>query len=315
MFYSSEHNLFAQQPEITQFFKHRLHKAQLCTDNGELHYAYFVPEQAKAAIVICSGRIEGLDKYQELMWELQQNNYAVFIIDHQGQGRSYRALANRHKGYVNKFSDYADDFAWFDQQVVNKHFQGKKIILGHSMGGAIAFDFLTRFEHHYSGVFLSAPMFDIHTKGIPKPVAKFVALLASLLGCKQCYALGQKDYLAEEFSINSLTSSESRYKLFRQTYQSDSVLQLGGVTYGWLNTVFQFTARLDKQLTVPLFIASAELDTVVDNQAQYDLVHSQSNATLQTFAGAKHELLFEQDAIRQAVLSRFYTFCESVTSD
>ncbi|MGO2372616.1 alpha/beta fold hydrolase [Pseudoalteromonas sp. KG3] len=313
MFYSTEQNLLAQQPEISTFFKHSVYKDQLTTDNGKLHYAYVVPEQAKAAVVICSGRIEGLDKYQELIWELQQNNYAVFIIDHQGQGRSYRALANRHKGYVNKFSDYADDFALFDQQIVCKHFQGKKIILGHSMGGAIAFDFLTRFEHNYSGVFLSAPMFDIHTKGIPKPLARFVAWLACKLGGKQCYAFGQKNYLAEEFSINSLTNSEYRYKLFREIYRSDSVLQLGGVTYGWLHTVFQFIDKLDQQLAIPLFIASAENDTVVDNQAQVELVHRQNNAVLQAFAGAKHELLFEQDSIRQAVLSRFYQFCDSLS--
>lgn len=313
MFYSTEQNLLAQQPEISTFFKHSVYKDQLTTDNGKLHYAYVVPEQAKAAVVICSGRIEGLEKYQELIWELQQNNYAVFIIDHQGQGRSYRALANRHKGYVNKFSDYADDFALFDQQIVCKHFQGKKIILGHSMGGAIAFDFLTRFEHNYSGVFLSAPMFDIHTKGIPKPLARFVAWLACKLGGKQCYAFGQKNYLAEEFSINSLTNSEYRYKLFREIYRSDSVLQLGGVTYGWLHTVFQFIDKLDQQLAIPLFIASAENDTVVDNQAQVELVHRQNNAVLQTFAGAKHELLFEQDPIRQAVLSRFYQFCDSLS--
>jgi len=313
MFYSTEQNLLTQQPEISTFFKHSVYKDQLTTDNGKLHYAYVVPEQTKAAVVICSGRIEGLDKYQELIWELQQNNYAVFIIDHQGQGRSYRALANRHKGYVNKFSDYADDFALFDQQIVCKHFQGKKIILGHSMGGAIAFDFLTRFEHNYSGVFLSAPMFDIHTKGIPKPLARFVAWLACKLGGKQCYAFGQKNYLAEEFSINSLTNSEYRYKLFREIYRSDSVLQLGGVTYGWLHTVFQFIDKLDQQLAIPLFIASAENDTVVDNQAQVELVHRQNNAVLQAFAGAKHELLFEQDSIRQAVLSRFYQFCDSLS--
>ena len=105
MFYSTEQNLLTQQAEITQFFQQQLHKAQLTTDNGDLYYGYVIPEHAKAAVVISSGRIEGLDKYQELIWELVKNNYAVFIIDHQGQGRSYRTLANPHKGFVNKFSD------------------------------------------------------------------------------------------------------------------------------------------------------------------------------------------------------------------
>ncbi|MGO2129554.1 MAG: alpha/beta fold hydrolase [Pseudoalteromonas prydzensis] len=314
MFYSTEQKLLTQQAEITQFFQQQLHKAQLTTDNGDLYYGYVIPEHAKAAVVISSGRIEGLDKYQELIWELVKNNYAVFIIDHQGQGRSYRTLANPHKGFVNKFSDYADDLALFDRLIVSKLFTGKKIILGHSMGGAIAFDFLTRFEHNYSGVFLSAPMFDIYTKGTPKPLAKFAARTACLLGFNKFYAFGQTDYLAPAFVDNELTSSEVRYQLFRQTYQTDSVLQLGGVTYGWLNAAFDFMATLEQQqLSIPLFVASAEHDTVVDNQAQVALVHRQSNAILQTFANAKHELLFEQDCIRQAVLSRFYQFCDSLS--
>ena len=314
MFYSTEQNLLTQQPEITQFFQQQLHKAQLTTDNGDLYYGYVIPEHAKAAIVICSGRIEGLDKYQELIWELYKNNYAVFIIDHQGQGRSYRALANPHKGFVNKFSDYADDLALFDRLIVSKLYQGKKVILGHSMGGAIAFDFLTRFEHNYSGVFLSSPMFDIFTKGTPKPLAKLAARAACLFGFNKHYAFGQADYLPDEFAQNDLTSSETRYDLFRQTYQTDSALQLGGVTYGWLNEAFGFMATIEQQqLSIPLFVASAENDTVVDNQAQLALVHRQSNAILQTFANAKHELLFEQDTIRKAVLSRFYQFCDSLT--
>ncbi|MGS0497829.1 MULTISPECIES: alpha/beta fold hydrolase [unclassified Pseudoalteromonas] len=313
MFYSTESDLLARQPEISQFFAQQVNKALLTTTNGDLYYGYAIPEQPKAAIVISSGRIEGLDKYQELIWELFKNNYAVFIVDHQGQGRSYRALANPHKGFVNKFTDYADDLALFDSQIVNTLYQGKKVMLGHSMGGAIAVDFLTRFKHNYSGVFLSAPMFDIYTKGTPKPLAKLAARTACLLGFNQCYALGQTDYLAYDFLNNDLTSSEVRYQLFRQTYQSDSILQLGGVTYGWLNAAFGFMATLEQQqLTLPVFIASAENDTVVDNQAQIALVHRQNNAVLQTFAGAKHELLFEQDTIRQAVLSRFYQFCDSL---
>lgn len=313
MFYSTESNLLAQQPEISSFFAQQLTKAVLNTHNGDLYYGYVIPEQAKAAIVISSGRIEGLDKYQELIWELAKNNYAVFIVDHQGQGRSYRALSNPHKGFVNQFGDYAEDLALFDRLVVSKRFSGKKIMLGHSMGGAIAFDFLSRFEHNYSGVFLSAPMFDIYTKGTPKPVAKFAARIACLLGFNKLYAFGQTDYLAPTFADNELTSSELRYQLFRQTYHADSILQLGGVTYGWLNAVFGFIARIDQQqLTIPLFVASAQCDTVVDNQAQVALVHRQNNAILETFAGAKHELLFEQDPIRQAVLSRFYQFCDSL---
>ncbi|MGO2331370.1 MAG: alpha/beta fold hydrolase [Pseudoalteromonas nigrifaciens] len=310
MFYSSENELIDNQPSINDFYNNTLVKAYLNTPAGQLFYAYAKPEQAHTAIVISSGRIEGLDKYKELLWELYTNNFAVFIVDHQGQGRSYRHLANKHKGYVKCFTDYRHDLHLFNQQIVDNHWQGKKILLGHSMGGAIAFDYLAHFENNFSGLFLSAPMFDIHTKNTPKPLAKLIANAAVFFGFSQSYALGQNDYSPEEFALNSLTSSQVRYKNFRQTYQ-DPLLQLGGVTYGWLQAAFTFIASVDKlSINIPLFIASAERDEVVDNAAQYKLANRHNQAIIKSFAGAKHELLFERDEIRQPLLTSLYQFCE-----
>ncbi|WP_404342732.1 alpha/beta fold hydrolase [Pseudoalteromonas mariniglutinosa] len=311
MFYSDEYLLADNLTKIESFFKNQMHKDYLSTPKGLLYYGYTVPPNAQSAIVISTGRIESMAKYQELLWELYHNHYAVFIIDHQGQGRSYRHLANKHKGHVNNFSDYAADFAYFNQYVIDKHWQGKKILLGHSMGSAIGYDYLARFEHNYKGAFLSAPMFDIYTKGTPKPIAKLVARLAALFGLQYTYALGQRNYLADDFAVNCLTSSAIRYQHFRRLYEAEPQLQLGGVTYGWLNAVFKFIASLvNLKVTTPLFIASAELDSVVDNVAQYAFTHRQDKAQLKTFVGAKHELFFERDEIRKTVLTDFYQFCE-----
>ena len=313
MFYSNESELKSNLPAINEFYTNTLKKAYLSTAAGKLFYAYAKPKQANTAIVISSGRIEGLDKYKELLWELYCNNFAVFIVDHQGQGRSYRLLKNPHKGYVKQFEDYSHDLNQFNLEVVKQHWQGKKLLLSHSMGGAIAFDYLARYSHDFSGAFLSAPMFDIHTKGIPKPVAQFIAASASLLGFSGCYALGQSDYTPEEFALNTLTSSQIRYDQFRATYQQTPLLQLGGVTYGWLHTVFSFIKALDKlSITTPLFIASAENDEVVDNQAQHKLASRHKNTLIKQFKGAKHELFFERDEIRQPLLTSLYKFCDSI---
>ena len=315
MFYSTESELENNLSAINDFYINTLKKAYLNTAAGKLFYAYAKPQQAHTAIVISSGRIEGLDKYKELLWELYCNNFAVFIVDHQGQGRSYRLLKNPHKGYVKQFEDYSCDLNQFNSEVVNKHWQGKKVLLSHSMGGAIAVDYLARYEHSFSGAFLSAPMFDIYTNGIPKPVARFIAAGASLLGFSGCYALGQSDYSPEEFALNTLTGSQIRYEQFRSTYQHTPLLQLGGVTYGWLHASFQFIKALDTlSVTTPLFIASAENDQVVDNQAQHKLASRHKNTLIKEFKGAKHELFFERDAIRQPVLTSLYKFCESLTT-
>ncbi len=313
MFFSTEVNLACNVSHINQFFSEQLQHDFFNTAHGQLYYAYAIPTQAKTAIIISSGRIESLAKYQELLWELYKNDFAVFIVDHQGQGRSYRHLKNPHKGYVNRFSDYTDDYASFVETVVQQHWQGKMVLLGHSMGSAIAYDYLSRYQHQFSGAFLSAPMFDIYTKGTPKPIAKLAAKIASFVGLGRCYAFGQNDYLPVEFATNELTSSELRYTQFRELYAAEADLQLGGVTYSWLNASFDFIASLaDKKVDIPLFIASAELDTVVDNTAQLALANKQKHAQLKTYAGARHELLCERDEIRLAVLNDFYQFCAAL---
>ena len=315
MFYSSERELKSNQITINNFYKNTLIKAYLDTPNGQLFYAYAIPDKAKTAIVISSGRLEGLDKYKELLWELYNNNFAIFIVDHQGQGRSYRHLLNKHKGHVNEFKDYSADLNLFNKQIVDTYWPGKKILVSHSMGGAIAFDYLAHFEHNFSGAFLSAPMLDIYTKNTPKPLAKLIASTATLLGQKDNYALGQTDYIPDEFATNVLTSSPVRYELFRQTYQEEPLLQLGGVTYGWLNATFAFITSVDNlSVTIPLYIASAQNDEVVDNNAQYKLANRHANTVLKSFEGAKHELFFERDEIRQPLLKSLYQFCESVTA-
>ena len=129
MFYSDEAHLTINAKQINAFFNQQLKQDFLSTEHGTLYYGFAIPEQAKKAIVISSGRIESLFKYKELLWEFYQNGYAVFIVDHQGQGRSYRHLKNAHKGHVTRFTDYADDFAIFNEQVVNAHWQGQRVLL------------------------------------------------------------------------------------------------------------------------------------------------------------------------------------------
>ena len=315
MFYSSEAQLESNQEAINVFYTSNLTKSYLDTPLGKLFYAYAIPKNATTAIVVSTGRIEGLEKYKELLWELYCNNFAVFIMDHQGQGRSYRHLKNKHKGFVKHYNNYSSDLNNFDQQIVSKHWQGKKVMLAHSMGGAIAIDYLAKFENSYKGVFLSAPMFDIFTKDVPKIPTKFIVKLATLLGLHSCYAFGQGNYNPIPFTENVLTSSEKRYTYFRQTYKLEPNIQLGGVTFGWLAATIAFLKSIDTlNVPIPLFIASAASDTVVNNEAQYSLAKRHAHATIESFESAKHELLFERDEIRKLLLTNFYQFCESVTS-
>ncbi|MCF6435314.1 alpha/beta fold hydrolase [Pseudoalteromonas sp. MMG022] len=311
-FYSYSASLALHNGDIEKHWQ-RSQQGYFAGSSGRLFYSYHLPAAAKYSVVLVSGRIESAWKYQELLWELAQNNIAVFTYDHIGQGLSERLTSNPQVGYVRKFSDYADDLNTFINNIVRPQQKGELFILAHSMGAAITCDYLARHDNHISGAFLSAPMFDIHTHNTPYKLAKWIAKMGCWLGFSKYYAIGQSNYLNLPFDENQLTHCHTRYQRFRTLYQNEAELCLGGVSFGWLNQAFKFISSIPKlEIHCPLFIASAEQDDVVDNHAQQRFAQNHPTAQLHSFAGARHELLCEQDTIRYAVMEHFYQFCDDL---
>lgn len=99
--------------------------------------------------VVAPGRTESSLKYLETAYDLVQRGYSpVFVIDHRGQGFSPRFLANTHKGHVENFKYYVDDFEDFMNQIVLSPKSGadreRLYLLSNSMGGAISTLYLQR---------------------------------------------------------------------------------------------------------------------------------------------------------------------------
>src|SRR4030095_13442910 len=95
---------------------------------GELQIKYITFVQpdmssAKGAIVIASGRTEAYLKYKELIFDLWNNGYSIYIHDHRGQGSSDRELgvkSSPQKGHVEKFNFFVSDLRKFVTDVVEK---------------------------------------------------------------------------------------------------------------------------------------------------------------------------------------------------
>ncbi|TMQ79084.1 alpha/beta fold hydrolase, partial [Escherichia coli] len=75
--------------------------------------------------------------YAELAYDLFHSGFDVLIIDHRGQGRSGRLLADPHLGQVNPFHGYVGDLPGFWQPEVQPCPWRKRYILAHSLSGAI----------------------------------------------------------------------------------------------------------------------------------------------------------------------------------
>lgn len=288
-------------------------------DEIKIQYAAFTSDITKPCIVISPGRVEGYLKYKELAFDLIQQGYQVFIIDHRGQGLSDRLLDNRYQGYVEQFDDYADDLHQFITQIVKPYCgQHKPLLLAHSMGGAIAIRLLQKYPNTTAVSVLCSPMIAINTGLIPRSSAKCIVsgiqILNQLLSQKPWYFLGQKDHQPFAFHNNKLSHSYQRHQTFATLYRQCPPLQLGGVTNHWLLQAFKTEQVIFDQIekiTSPILVIQAGNDEVVSNDAQTNFCHHlhEINPTIfrqaqpTIIAGAKHELFFECDVYRRPAIN------------
>src|SRR5258707_14751693 len=87
-------------------------------DGVELRFARFAPPPGrKGTVCLFQGRAEFIEKYFEVVRDLQARGFAVATLDWRGQGLSERALSDPRKGYVKNFSEYDADLETFMKEV------------------------------------------------------------------------------------------------------------------------------------------------------------------------------------------------------
>lgn len=289
-----------------------------------IHYSYCHTPGAHCAWVISSGRIETAIKYTELIYELSQAGYSVFILDHRGQGRSGRMLPDAQLGYVADFADYQQDFATFLRDIVKPKGYTQHLLLAHSMGAAIGAGLLTLrnwqdWHTFFNAAVLCSPMFGIYTGAVPAWLAEPAAMLycsmvRRLAPEQQRYFPSQLAYRDKPFANNELTGSLARYQALRQCYQTEPQLQLGGVSCHWLQQAVKAMRELTRcsaNCATPVLLLQAQSDTVVANAAQlrwFKQLPSALPKRLTTLAGARHEILMEQDLVRKQALQAINLF-------
>ncbi|MCW8106897.1 alpha/beta fold hydrolase [Alteromonas ponticola] len=312
---SEKHLVQTYSTHINPFWKQAVSTGEFTGKHDvNVHYAWCQPENAHTHVVISSGRIESLLKYKELMYDFFTNGFAVYILDHRGQGLSGRMTSDPQHGYVEDFEDYVDDLLFFCDAIVSAKTAAPLHLLCHSMGGAIGTLALLKAPQRFASAVLCSPMFGIRP-ALPGWLAKsliyFSLKLQELSKRKSGYFFGQTAYLAYPYAINTLTHSESRYRLFRDLYDDFSEIQLGGVTTHWLRAAIEAMDKIEEHagnIETPLLLFSASGDRIIDNRRQLSVAHQFKNAEIRKVPGAYHELFAESDEYRVPVLQQIMSF-------
>ncbi len=272
---------------------------------------------ARGSVVVSTGRTESLEKYFETAQELSARGFAVLLHDWRGQGLSGRLLDDPLRGHAESFDDFLADF-----DVLLSTYQDRLprpwIMLSHSMGGALGLTALARGETRFSAAVLLAPMLGINMSRINRAASGPLSRLFHAFGRGGDYVMGQKTSPWQAFAVNRLTHDPVRYKRIYDQLEAEPQLNLGGPTWGWLNSALGAMAWLRRapevgRIEIPVTVLSAAADRIVDNIAQAAVAARLPHGKRVSVDGAFHEILQETDE-RRAVFWREFDALSDVVA-
>ncbi len=264
------------------------------------------PAGARGTVLIFPGRNEHVEKYGRVARDLARRGWSSAAIDWRGQGHSDRAPGAGNLGHVGDYAEYQRDVAAMLAAVRGAGLPEPLMLLAHSMGGAIGLRALAEGLPVRAAAF-SAPMWGIHIAVYLRPLAHGLSAVGRRagFGLREVPVGSRESYLAvTPFASNALTTDPETYGWMVAQARRDPRLALGRPTIQWLQASLADLRRLRSlpPPAVPVLVGLAGDETIVDNRAALRLAHTWPGARIETYAGARHELLMERAEVRDRFL-------------
>lgn len=265
----------------------------------------------RGTVLLFPGRTEYCEKYGPVAGALTAAGLDVLAIDWRGQGLAERLHGDPALGHVARFADYQLDVDALVSHAEALGVPGPRLLLAHSMGGAIGLAALHAGLAPLRAAF-SAPMWGIGLAARLRPVAWALSWAARRAGHGDRYAPGRGPATAETilFETNPLTTDPYWHAWMQAQVDAHPALSLGGPSLQWLIEALSETRRLRAlpPPDVPALIGIGTAESIVDVAAIQALARDWPGARLQSYEGARHELLMEAPSIRGPFLSDVAAF-------
>lgn len=125
--------------------------AQEKTQQGRYFRTWKV-DQPVGAIVLIHGLGEHCQRYDHVAAALNKAKFSVYSMDLPGHGQSEGL-----RGHIDSFNEYSDSTLILLHKAEQELPQVPKFLIGHSMGGLIATQFLLEYQDRFRGAILSGP--------------------------------------------------------------------------------------------------------------------------------------------------------------
>ncbi len=169
--------------------------------------------EIKNSAMVVHGLGEHIERYSEFAKFISNFGFLTFGLDFYGFGRS-----EGKRGHVFSIEDYISDMKTLYNIVIDSfQLPGKRLVLGHSMGGLLSLAYLERYPEDFSMAIISAPALNParRVSGILILVAKLLRLFSPSLTMshglrpdeitsdrKEQEMLKRDDYVHDRISLN-----------------------------------------------------------------------------------------------------------------
>lgn len=233
--------------------------------------------------VIAHGLAEHCGRYGELVGHLVGAGYAVYALDHRGHGRSSGGRAN-----IDRFDHVLADLDRLFAQARAEWPGRPATLIGHSMGGAIAFAYALRHQDALHALVLSAPLLgtDPKVSKVQEAAARVLSRIAPGLGALTLPA----DTISRDPAVVS-------------AYRADPLVHTGSIPARTLVELVDAVGRfpaLAPQLRLPVLVLHGTGDTLVPLAHTTPTVEriGSRDKTVRHYEGLYHEVFNEPERAR-----------------
>jgi chemotaxis protein MotB len=268
----------------------------------------------RGTVLLLEGRGEFLEKYAATVERLVEVGLVVLGLDWRGQGGSPRLVPGTPRGHVDDFADYLEDLDRLVEWAKALALPEPWSLLGHSLGGHLALRWLAAGRRPVARAALVTPMFDIALVPPPRPLVRLLVESAVRVGAGRHYALGQRDPQPScAFEGNPLTSCPEGFAAAWELRRRHPDRRVGGATWGWLAAALRsieavHAPGVPESVDVPVLVVRAGDERIVCNRAIERIARRLPRARLIDHPGARHDLFFEQPAVRTRLLEDLLCF-------
>jgi acylglycerol lipase len=245
----------------------------------ELFAQGWLPDgEPKDVIVIAHGYAEHGGRYGNLVERLVPQGFALYAMDHRGHGRS-----GGKRALVDRMARVIEDFHKFLGEVRARHGGQKVKLIGHSMGGNVAFGYALRWPEDLSGLVLSGPLIGGSAPAVQQLAVKLLSAIAPNLG-----------------TVALPPEAVSRDPEVVAAYAADPLVTVGKVPARTAHELFAPLPGYRKrapEMKVPVLVQHGEADALVPLAGARPTIDAigADDKTVITYPGLFHEVYNEPE--------------------